>query len=103
MLPHLFSWLYSNTIEQRVSCCAKYATDGHSPVITLAEKEETQRCAVQSHSHDLKVCLTAERAKMVNQTPAQIEAYTGLKKIVNLSKCGRGREVNRMKQPQHSN
>lgn len=44
-----------------------------------------------------------EGAKMVNQTPAQIEAYTGLKKIVNLTKSGGGREVNLMKQPQHSN
>lgn len=40
---------------------------------------------------------------MVNQTPAQIEAYTELKKTLNLSKCGGGREVNLMKQPQHSN
>lgn len=67
------------------------------------EKKETQRCAVQCHSHDLKVCLMEEGAKMVNQTPAQIEAYTGLKKIVNLTKSGGEREVNLMKQPQHSN
>lgn len=40
---------------------------------------------------------------MVNQTLAQTEAYTELKKTMNLNRCTGGGEVNLMKQPQHSN
>ena len=57
-----------------VSCFAKYATGVHSPMM---EKEDTQRCAVQYRTHDLKV----EWAETVTQTPTHLEAYLGKEKI----------------------